>query len=265
MDVRILAAKYRHGMCGTRIYNIWRDMRHRCNCQGMKNYPYYGGRGISVCEEWDNSFEAFYDWAMSNGYSDDLTIDRIDTDGNYEPSNCRWATKAVQSANRRSIGKCEYIGVYKHSNGSSYIAEIKKDGNNIFYYSSRSKNDCAVKRNEFISSYDLEYPLNVIKDEYEDVCIHKNELIYRAIEKDSGKIYSDNSLKGLSKQLGLTRQFVSQCLRGKRNSKKFVFEKEGLHGSNSGGCREQGREAYSKTPVFLSTRYWDFTGAASSR
>lgn len=236
-----MSGKPRHGMCGTRIYDIWRDMRHRCNCPGMKNYPYYGGRGIVVCEEWDNSFEAFYAWAMANGYSDDLTIDRIDTNGNYEPSNCRWATKAIQIANRRSTGECEYIGVFKHSNGSHYVTEVRKDGEIIFSYSSRSKNDCATKRNEFISSHNLEYPLNVIKDEYEDICTHKNDFIYRAIEKDSGKVYSCDSLKELSKQLGITRQFASQCLRGERKSKKYIFEKESLYDSDSGGCRKQGK------------------------
>ena len=62
----------------------------------------YGGRGITVCDEWKNSFESFYEWAMSNGYREDLTIDRINVNGNYEPSNCRWATIAEQQANKRS-------------------------------------------------------------------------------------------------------------------------------------------------------------------
>lgn len=219
----------RHGMCGTRIYNIWRDMRHRCNCPGMKNYQHYGGRGISVCSEWNNLFEAFYDWAMNNGYSEELTIDRIDVNGNYEPLNCRWTTKSVQNANRRSTGECEYIGVSKCSNGSRYVTEIKRDGVLIFIYSSRSKNDCASKRNEFIVSHNMDYPLNVVKDEYEDICVHKNDFIYRAIEKESGKIHLCCSLKELSENLGITRQFASQCLRGVRNSKKYIFEKELLY------------------------------------
>lgn len=228
-----MSGRPRHGMCGTRIYDIWRDMRHRCSCPGMKNYPYYGGRGISVCAEWDNSFEAFYEWAMESGYSDDLTIDRIDVNGNYEPSNCRWATKSTQTANRRNAGECEYIGVYKHSNSSCYVTEIKQNGELIFLYSSRSKNDCAFKRNEFITRHHLEYPLNTIKDIYEDICIHRNDFVYRATEKESGKVYSFSSLKELSKQLGLTRQFISQCLKGIRNSKKYVFEKESLYDSDS--------------------------------
>lgn len=91
-----------HGLRGTRLYKIWQGMKQRCHCPSSVHYERYGSRGITVCDEWRNDFKSFYDWAMANGYSDDLSIDRIDNDKGYFPENCRWASNKDQQSNLRS-------------------------------------------------------------------------------------------------------------------------------------------------------------------
>lgn len=93
----------------TRIYESWHQMRKRCVNPKDRAYPNYGGRGIKVCEEW-NQYENFRDWALKHGYDDNLTIDRIDVNGDYEPSNCRWADHITQGNNRRNNRHIEYNG-----------------------------------------------------------------------------------------------------------------------------------------------------------
>lgn len=90
-----------HGGYKTRLYSIWHHMKYRCNNPNAPKYPLYGGRGITVCDEWINSFPAFRDWALDNGYDDNLTLDRIDNNKGYNPNNCRWATSSDQNRNRR--------------------------------------------------------------------------------------------------------------------------------------------------------------------
>lgn len=104
----------KHNLVNTRLYCTYNNMKSRCYRKSNKHYCIYGGRGIKICDEWLNSFKDFYDWAMDNGYREDLTIDRIDVNGDYEPSNCRWVTISEQSNNRRSCRYYTINGVTKN-------------------------------------------------------------------------------------------------------------------------------------------------------
>lgn len=95
-----------HHLKNTRIYRIWSGMKRRCYNKHNEHFDRYGGRGITVCQEWKSDFMNFYDWATTHGYKDGLSIDRIDNNGNYEPSNCRWATQKQQVLNSTGIIKC---------------------------------------------------------------------------------------------------------------------------------------------------------------
>lgn len=90
-----------HGLSKSRIYRIYRHMVNRCKNKRVESYPLYGGRGISVCDEWQK-FEPFYEWSMKNGYSPELSIDRIDNEKGYSPNNCQWSSSVDQARNKRN-------------------------------------------------------------------------------------------------------------------------------------------------------------------
>lgn len=110
-----------HGLTGKRIYNIWRSMKSRCNNPKSNNFALYGGSGIKVCDEWVNSFENFLHWALDNGYTDKLTIDRINPKNGYCPENCRWSTYFEQ-ANHKSNNK-----FFTYKGETKTIAEWSRD------------------------------------------------------------------------------------------------------------------------------------------
>ncbi len=99
-----------HGCSKTRLYYIWKGMRQRCYNHNNPDYKNYGGRGIKICDEWLDDFQAFRDWATENGYREGLSIDRIDNDRNYEPDNCRWISIKQQQRNKRNNLIVEYNG-----------------------------------------------------------------------------------------------------------------------------------------------------------
>lgn len=97
-----------HHKSNTRLYSTWSSIKKKCYCKSNKDYKYYGGRDIKICNEWRDSFQAFYDWAMNNGYQENLTIDRIDVNGNYESTNCRWVDMKTQNNNQRKNVRLTY-------------------------------------------------------------------------------------------------------------------------------------------------------------
>lgn len=121
----------KHNLSGNTLYNVWEGIKKRCYNTNTNEYKNYGGRGIIVCKEWCNDFKKFYDWAMVNGYKEEklpsgknkYQIDRIDVNGNYEPSNCRWVTSKEQQRNRRNNKIIEYNGEKKT------FAEICEENN----------------------------------------------------------------------------------------------------------------------------------------
>ena len=102
-----------HGGTGTKLYIVWTSMKERCNNKNAENYKYYGEKGIKLCDEWNENYEAFRTWAIKNGYSEGLTIDRINPNDGYSPENCRWATLEEQSNNKTTNRYITIDGVTK--------------------------------------------------------------------------------------------------------------------------------------------------------
>jgi hypothetical protein len=121
----------RHGESGSRIHGIWCHMKTRCLCDTSQAYSYYGGRGIKVCQEWIDSYESFRDWALANGYTDKLELDRRDTNDDYCPENCRWATRVQQMRNtrkRRDAETSKFKGVSWCANASKWRVQLHLNG-----------------------------------------------------------------------------------------------------------------------------------------
>jgi len=157
-------AKFKHGLKGTKLYNVWKNIKRRCYRPQDKSYIDYGARGIIVCAAWKDNFVVFHDWSMKNGYKDGLQIDRIDVNGDYEPSNCRWVAQYVNAQNKRKR-KCNtsgYIGVAKKWN--KWSAMILDNGTLHRLGSFNDIKDAAIAYNNYIIENHTFHRLNVIED-----------------------------------------------------------------------------------------------------
>lgn len=161
MEKRQNAWAIKHDMSHSPLYRRWIDMKARCLNPNCRNYKNYGGRGISICEEW-MVFENFAKWSIENGYKKELSIDRIDNDGNYEPSNCRWTTKSVQNMSMRHKNTSGYVGISRHSISDRWYGRIKVDGKCIYTGMSSDIHEAARMRNQYIDDHNLPNRKNVI-------------------------------------------------------------------------------------------------------
>ena len=192
-----------HGDCNSRLYRIWRAMNARC-----RKHKNYGGRGISVCCEWAE-YKNFKEWAISNGYTDDLTIDRVNNDGNYEPSNCRWVSMHEQSRNRRTNvfitynGKTQVISDWANELGLRFetIARRHKCGWSV--------EECLFGRNTFDYNVDSDHN-------------YRNRQKFITHEGKTQNLYQWSKEKGINYNTLMKRHkngwFDDECILGRRKT-----------------------------------------------
>jgi hypothetical protein len=197
-----LTANHSHKMSKTRIYREWQGMKTRCYNKNNKRYNNYGGRGITVCDEWMNNFDNFFKWSLDNNYSDDLTIDRKNNDGNYEPSNCRWVNNKIQCNNRNSNI------VIEHNDEKLTLTELsEKKGLSIRMMHARYVRGDRGKR--------------LLRDPYADRKTQKGVLnVNNKITESQAKLIKEKLKSGLSpiqisRDMDISKNIVHDIKRGK--------------------------------------------------
>jgi hypothetical protein len=145
---KMLKTNTTHGKCNTRLYKILENIKTRVSNKNHKDYKYYGAKGIALCKEW-NDFKQFYDWSIKNGYKEDLQIDRIDNEGNYEPNNCRWTTASANNQNKRKQENktSKYVGVNFHKHSNKWKSEITKNKKSYYLGIFENEKDAAEAYN----------------------------------------------------------------------------------------------------------------------
>jgi len=159
---------FKHGLRKHPLYSVWDGMTQRCTNQKTKAYKNYGGRGVVICDEWRGNFKPFYDWCLSNGWRKGLEIDRIDNDGNYEPSNCRFISHRLNNLNTRmqENNTSGYVGVCFNKNKSKWVSAIKihQKSKHLGYF--EFKQQAVEARNNYIIENNLtEYKIQEWRNE----------------------------------------------------------------------------------------------------
>lgn len=145
------------------LYTKYNSMKQRCYYKKGKRYSKYGGRGIVVCESWLNDFKSFHDWAICSGYKKGLSLDRINNDGNYEPSNCRWTTMSVQNRNTSKLyvhNTSGYRGVTFEKRSNKFVAQININNKNIYIGKNKCRLACAYMYDNYVKKNKLEHTKN---------------------------------------------------------------------------------------------------------
>lgn len=157
----------KHDLSYSNLYSRYRDMKQRCYNKSCRIYKHYGARGIKICDKWigEDGFTNFYKWSIENGYDKNLSIDRIDNDGNYEPENCRWTTKSIQNMSMRHKNTSGYVGICKHSAANRWYGRVKVNGKAVYTGMSENILEAVKMRNDFIIKNNLDNQLNIIDGE----------------------------------------------------------------------------------------------------
>lgn len=153
-------------MLNRRLYMSLYNAKQRCYNKNNSKYKNYGKRGIKVCDEWLNDSKSFYNWAMNNGYDDNLTLDRIDVNGNYEPSNCRWVTKKQQAYNKQNTRNITFQGLTYPCATWEHVLNLGKNTCDTRYRRGWSIDDILMKRGDGKTLYP--YQVKVLGDLYEN-------------------------------------------------------------------------------------------------
>ena len=150
-----------HGLSKHHLHSVWSNMKSRILNINSEDYKNYGARGITICDEWKNDFKSFYDWSLANGYKKELTIDRMNNNGNYEPSNCRWVYRDIQNRNRRKIFKHNtsgYKGVSRKQ--TKWRATVGDNNKSVHIGMFNSAIEAAKAYDQYVIDNNLEHTRN---------------------------------------------------------------------------------------------------------